>query len=131
MQKLHSQYIDVWGGNWEETGKYWKDSYGDTALMKASRHGYHNVCKWLVKENLVDEKAKNSRGWNALHLAADHNQPEITRLLLRQTSININEKNDDGDTALHLAKISSRKEEVKRILDLEIYFRKNKGKSKN
>ena len=117
--------------------KNWKDTYGDTALMKATRHGHYKICKWLVAENLVDENAQNNGGWNALHLAADHNRPEIARLLLKETSIDINEQTNAGltgywmtgyrRTALDLAW----KPEVKRILELEIYFSKNKGKPTN
>ena len=125
--------------------KNWKDSYGETALMKASRHGHHKICKWLVAENLVDENAKNIFGWNALHLAVEHKRPEIAQLLLKETSIDINQKTNDGYTALRLASTTSTilcttrrtalslkwKSEFERILDLEIYFRKNIGKSTN
>ena len=116
--------------------KNWKDSYGDTAFMKATRHGHYKICQWLLKEKLVDENAKNIGGWNALHLAArscwfvDENiRPKIARLLLENTSIDINEQTNYGDTALYLAKVFN--VEVKRTLDLEIYFGKNKGKFTN
>ena len=80
--------------------KNWKDSSGKTALMRATVGGHHDICQWLLKQDLVDVNSKNFEGWNALHFAANFYRTEIISLLLNETSIDVNEQTDDGWTAL-------------------------------
>ena len=103
----------------ERNVKRWKASSGSfegkTALTLATRSGHLHICKWLVRENLVDVNLKDDDGVNVLHEAVCRHRPEITRWLLEETSIDINAQTNNGDTALHLA-VSNVNIEVTRML---------------
>ena len=90
-------------------------NFKDSALMRATIHGHHDICQFLVREDLVDVNAKENGGFNALHYAASYNHPEIAKLLLGETSIDVNAQTIGGGTALHEAAYWNRSQ-VTRVL---------------
>ena len=95
--------------------KSFKTSSGSNAFMVATWNGHLDICKFLVREDLVDVNAKNVSGSNALYYAAMYNRPEMAKLLLEETTIDVNEQTNRGSTALHEAALWNGTE-VTRIL---------------
>ena len=117
LQEMQNIYQELRTKGLERSVKKWKpksESFeGNTALTSATEYGHLHICKWLVRENLIDVNWKDDNGVNVLHEAVCRNQPEITRWLLEEFSLDINEQTNNGDTALHLAR---RNIEVTRML---------------
>ena len=103
LQVMREIYQELTRRGFKRELKNWNDSSIITALMRATIGGNLHICRWLVKENLVDVNTKYLEGRNALHIAADFCRTEISSFLLKETSINVNEQTDDGRTALHFA----------------------------
>ncbi|KAL4163350.1 hypothetical protein KRP22_014929 [Phytophthora ramorum] len=76
---------------------------GDTALMRASKHGEMTIIKYLVQLCAVDVNAKNSRGYTALLVAAEFGKIEVVRYLAGECGADANAQNAIGDTALMMA----------------------------
>ena len=117
LQEMQNIYQELRTKGLERSVKKWKpksESFeGNTSLTSATVYGHLHICKWLVRENLVDVNLKDDDGGNVLHYAVRQDRPEITRWLLEENSIDINAQTNDGYTALHLA---GRNIEVTRML---------------
>jgi len=81
-----------------------KDENKNTALIIASRMGYTEIVKLLIKYN-TDLEEKNNNGTNALISAAEYGRFEEVKLLL-ENGADKNEKNNNGDTALMIANLN-------------------------
>ncbi len=56
-----------------------KDDYGDTALLKASSHGYLHIVKYLFETCHVDKGATNNHGYTALHNAICNRRFDVVK----------------------------------------------------
>ena len=52
-------YQELKNKGWQRKLKNWKDSLGLNALIRAVQYGNHDICQWLVRENLVEVISKN------------------------------------------------------------------------
>jgi len=78
-----------------------KDKAGDTALIAATRKGFHKCVDELAKYG-ADVNAKDKEGLTALFIAANNTLPEVARVLLaRNADATIRDVN--GRPALHHA----------------------------
>ena len=89
-----------------------KNSFGDTALMRAVWSNHNSIVKLLLDQPAVDVNVKDICGGTALHYAAEFNNAEGARMLLLHkdfNSANVTSKN--GQTAMMVA-VLLRNEEV-------------------
>lgn len=88
-----------------------KDGTGDTALMEASFHGYHDVVQLLLAKG-ADANATDSMGRNALLRACERGgHLDVVQLLIAKGA-DVNAKNNRGQTPPSHAKNA----EVKALL---------------
>lgn len=88
--------------------------YGYTALMAASKFGYKNFAKLLVKK--ADINMRDDIGTTALIFASDNGHAEIVQMLL-EAGAKVNLRNDIwAQTALHRASHSGHIEIVELLL---------------
>ncbi|BCL34537.1 ankyrin repeat domain-containing protein [Nostoc sp. MS1] len=87
---------------------------GDTALMRATREGIHDVVQELIDLG-VDINARNNDNNNALWFACFGNHYDLIHLLLA-AKIDINNQNDNGATVLMYAASAGKTEVVKLLL---------------
>ena len=103
-EKSDDDYLVPYAKLIRETGNVnEKDSYGDTALMRAVYRGHTEITQLLLARSEIQINEKNPSGDTTLMDAAYRGHTEITQLLLARSEIQINEKNPYGNTALALA----------------------------
>ena len=102
LQEMQNIYQELRTKGLERSVKKWKpksESFeGNTALTSATVYGHLHICKWLVRENLVDVNLKDDDGGNVLHHAVRQDRPEIRspQTLLSSDSVTSGSRNDGG-----------------------------------
>ncbi|TAQ84511.1 hypothetical protein B7494_g7175 [Chlorociboria aeruginascens] len=92
-----------------------QDSYGETALQLAAKHGHMSVTQLLINKG-VDVNIINKNGETALYWAARNGHKVIIKLLLLNGA-NVLTKDNEGWTALDWAVVGGDDEVVKMLLD--------------
>ena len=58
-QDMREIYQELTNKGWQRKLQSRKDSLGLNALIRAVQYGNHDICQWLVRENLVEVISKN------------------------------------------------------------------------
>ena len=77
---------------------------GDTPLLLAIEHGYHDVVHVLSSDNQCQMEAKGQDGYTALHYSCRYGNVCMVMTLIKHKA-NVNARTDSGDTPLTLAAI--------------------------
>jgi hypothetical protein len=106
------------------------DTYGDTALMQASREGRREVVQELLDKEGTEVNAKTGEGKTALMWASFYGHREVVEALLGKGA-EVNAKDNNGNSALMVACLNGHREIVEMLLDsgAEINAKSAEGKT--
>ena len=94
---------------------FYKDKYGNTALIAASKHGPPDLVRALLKAG-ANIEAKNNEGDTALITAAMEGKTDVVLGLL-EAGANKEATNNDGETALMMATMNGQIKVVQVLLN--------------
>merc|ERR1711907_743442 len=80
----------------------YKNEWGETALIKASKYGHHTIIPLLLEAGAQID-AQDNYGYTALMMASYNGKEAAVRELLKGNP-NLDLKNSDGKTALDYAR---------------------------
>ena len=95
-----------------------KNSFGETALMRAVWYKHNSIVKLLLDQPAVDVNVKDNIGRTALHCAVLSNNAEGARMLLLHKDFNsANVTDNNGNTALMFAVEDGNEEVLRELVD--------------
>ena len=93
-----------------------KDSYDQTPLSLAAKHGRETVVQLLLATGQVNVNSEDKDGWTPLLYAAANGHETVVQMLLVTGQVNINLKDKDGWTPLSYAAANGHKTVVRLLL---------------